>query len=61
MSENNKDTPHTKDQLDGSNYRLWRQELHLLLASLKPNKYIYEEIINKVDRSQLSADEKKNK
>ncbi|OUM62388.1 hypothetical protein PIROE2DRAFT_11348 [Piromyces sp. E2] len=60
MSENNNNTPHTKGQLDGSNYRLWRQELHLVLTILKLNKYIHQEVVKKVDGSQLSADEKKN-
>jgi len=60
MSENSNNTPHTKDQLDGSNYRLWRQELFLLLTRLKLNKYINQEIIKKVDGSKLSADERKD-
>jgi len=58
MSDNN--VLRTKDQLDSTNYRLWKQQIHLLLTRLKLSKYIKTEVLKKVDGSSLDAEAKKN-
>ncbi len=50
----------TKDQLDKSNYKLWRQQIRLLLTRLKLNKYINYQILKKVDGSSITEEQKKS-
>jgi len=59
-SSNSNETIHTKDQLDETNFRIWKQELYLLLKRMKLSKYIVEGTIKKVDGSTLNNTTKKN-
>ncbi len=58
MSSN--ETPHTKDQLDKTNYRIWKQEIYLLLRRLQLSDYINKEIIKKVEGSSINDESKKD-
>jgi len=55
-----KETNKTKDQLTGDNFKVWKQELHLILKRLGLEKYIYQEVLTKVDGSTLGEEEKNN-
>ncbi len=51
--------PRTKDLLNKNNYRLWRQQIRLLLNRIRLNKYINYQILNKIDGSSMSAEQRK--
>ncbi|OUM61512.1 hypothetical protein PIROE2DRAFT_12465, partial [Piromyces sp. E2] len=50
----------TKDILDGDNFKVWKQQLYLLLKRLELLGYIKNKKLEKVDGSNLSEDEKKD-
>jgi len=50
----------TKDELTKDNFKVWKQELHLILKRLGLEKYIYQEVLTKIDGSTLGEEEKDN-
>jgi len=50
----------TKDQLNSSNFKLWKQQLYLLLRRFNLTDYISSVKIEKVDGSTLKEEEKQN-
>ena len=49
----------TKDILDNSNFKLWKQEFYLLLKGKKLEEYILKEKIKKIPENKLSKEQKK--
>jgi len=50
----------TKDQLNSSNFKLWKQQLYLLLRRFNLTDYLNSVKIEKVDGSTLKEEEKQN-
>jgi len=49
----------TKDILDNSNFKLWKQEFYLLLKGKKLEEYILKEKIKKIPENKQSKEQKK--
>eukprot|EP00833_Pecoramyces_ruminatium_P004229 jgi/Orpsp1_1/1178261/evm.model.c7180000064607.2 len=56
--ENSENNTATKCQLDESNFKLWKQQIYLLLKSHDLIEYIYQEILKKVPGSELTSEQK---
>ena len=56
----NKEENGTKDILDSSSYRLWKQQLYLLLKEKKLEQHVLRELIKKVSCDKLSEEKKKS-
>jgi len=54
----NKEGNGTRDILDSSNYKLWKQELYLLLKENKLEQHILREVIKIVPAKDLTDEQK---